>query len=162
MLSLNMKITLFTIGKNNDTIIQSAIERYVARISHYAKFDMKNLPDAKVSKSAGTEVQKQAEGTMILASLKPYDFVVLLDERGKEYTSREFATMLEKHFVSTSRNMVFIIGGPYGFSPDVYARADMKISLSRMTLTHEMVRLLFVEQLYRACTIIRGESYHHD
>ncbi len=106
--------------------------------------------------------QKEAEGAVLLSSVTPKDYVVLLDERGKEFTSREFASYVDRRTVSLAGNLVFVVGGPYGFSQDVYDRANDKISLSRMTLTHEMVRLFFVEQLYRAMTILRGEPYHHD
>ena len=124
-------------------------------------FTIKVLPELKSTKSLTEEQQKSKEGEMILKVVSPSDDVVLLDEHGAEYRSIEFASWLEKKR-NSGRNIVFIIGGPYGFSPDVYKRANGKISLSKMTFSHQMVRLIFTEQLYRACTIIRGESYHHE
>lgn len=157
-----MKITFLNIGKNNDKEIQKLIERYVSRISHYVKFEQKILPDVRQSKSLSTEKQKEIEGKSILNVIGEGCFVVLLDERGKQYTSRGFAEMIERHLIRGTRDLVFVVGGPYGFSEQVYDRADDMLSLSKMTLTHEMVRLFFTEQVYRACTIIKGENYHHD
>ena len=157
-----MTITLITIGKNSDKSIEELINRYVKRLSHYVKFETKCLPDAKTAKGDATDRQKQIEGANILAAIKPSDHVILLDERGVEYTSRGFAEMIDSHMLRGTRDIVFVVGGPFGFSQDVYNRANQLFSLSRMTLTHEMVRLFFVEQVYRAFTIIRGESYHHD
>ena len=124
-------------------------------------FGITTIPAIKNTKSLSEDQQKQAEGELILRLIQPSDTVVLLDEHGAERTSMEMATWLTRK-QQTARRLVFIIGGPYGFSADVYGRADEKISLSRMTFSHQMVRLIFVEQLYRACTIIRGESYHHE
>ena len=124
-------------------------------------FNITVIPALKNTKSLSEDQQKQAEGELILRLIQPSDTVVLLDEHGAERTSMEMATWLTRK-QQTARRLVFIIGGPYGFSADVYGRADEKISLSRMTFSHQMVRLIFVEQLYRACTIIRGESYHHE
>ena len=157
-----MKITFLNIGKNNDKEIQKLIERYVSRISHYVKFEQKILPDVRQSKSLSTEKQKEIEGKSILNVIGEGCFVVLLDERGKQYTSRGFAEMIERHLIRGTRELVFVVGGPYGFSEQVYDRADDMLSLSKMTLTHEMVRLFFTEQVYRAFTIIKGENYHHD
>ena len=157
-----MKITFLNIGKNNDKEIQKLIERYVSRISHYVKFEQKILPDVRQSKSLSTEKQKEIEGKSILNVIGEGCFVVLLDERGKQYTSRGFAEMIERHLIRGTRDLVFVVGGPYGFSEQVYDRADDMLSLSKMTLTHEMVRLFFTEQVYRAFTIIKGENYHHD
>lgn len=157
-----MKITLLTIGKNSDKKIEELISRYVERLKFYVKYDNLSLPDVKLSKNESTEKQKQLEGASVLSSVKPSDFVILLDERGREYTSREFANFIESHMINATRDIVFVVGGPYGFSQEVYDRANSLISLSKMTLTHEMARLFFVEQLYRAFTIIRGENYHHD
>lgn len=157
-----MKITFLNIGKNNDKEIQKLIERYVSRISHYVKFEQKILPDVRQSKSLSTEKQKEIEGKSILNIIGEGCFVVLLDERGKQYTSRGFAEMIERHLIRGTRDLVFVVGGPYGFSEQVYDRADDMLSLSKMTLTHEMVRLFFTEQVYRAFTIIKGENYHHD
>lgn len=157
-----MKITLLAVGKTNDKAIQELIERYITRLKHYAKFEIKTLPDVKVGKNTPTLQAKEMEGRKILENVSTSDLVILLDERGMELSSTQFAEMLQKHFATSPRDMVFVIGGPYGFSQDVYERADKKLSLSRMTLTHEMVRLFFTEQLYRAFTIIKGENYHHD
>jgi len=124
--------------------------------------DIVIIPDLKSTRGITEEVQKQKEGAGIMASLQPGDHVCLLDERGIEMTSREFATMIDRRMNQGLKRLVFVIGGPYGFSQEVYSRADSKMSLSRMTFTHEMVRLFFVEQVYRAMTILRGEPYHHD
>ncbi len=142
--------------------LRELYERYVARIPHYMPFEAVAIPDIKSGRSLGTEQQKQREGETILARICPGDYVVLMDERGREMTSREFASFIDKKASSLSRNLVFVIGGPYGFSDNVYARADMKMGLSRLTFTHEMARVLTVEQIYRAMTILRGEPYHHD
>ncbi len=157
-----MKITFLTVGKNTDRKIEELVARYTSRLAHYVKFEARALPDVKATKGMTTEHQKQTEGISILSALTPSDHVILLDERGDMPTSRGFADLIERHLLRGTRNLCFVVGGPYGFSPDVYARADSLLSLSRMTLTHEMVRLFFVEQVYRAFTIIRGESYHHD
>lgn len=156
-----MKITFMTVGKNADAMIQPLIDRYVRRLGHYVRFETRTLPDVKTGKNDTAERQKKLEGDLILGALRPSDHVVLLDERGKEMTSPGFAGMLGKHMLGGGADMVFVVGGPFGFSQAVYDRADRMMALSQMTLTHEMVRLFFVEQLYRAFTIIRGESYHH-
>ncbi len=124
--------------------------------------EMVIVPDIKSSKALTEDAQKQREGQTIISMLQPGDVVVLLDERGKEFTSREFAAYVDKKMVQGIKRLIFVIGGPYGFSSEMYQRANEKISLSRMTFTHEMVRLFFVEQIYRAMTILRGEPYHHD
>lgn len=157
-----MKITFLTVGKNNDDQIEKVIGRYMNRLAHYAKVEAKSLNDVKVRGAISPDVQKKMEGASILAAVRPGDHVVLLDEGGKEYTSRQFSELLSRHLVGGTRELVFVVGGPFGFSSEVYERADALLSLSKMTLTHEMVRLFFVEQLYRAFTIIRGENYHHD
>lgn len=146
----------------NDAPIIEAMERYVKRLVHYVPFQVITLADVKNTRSMTEERQKEAEGVTILSAVTAKDFVILLDERGKEFTSRDFASYIDRRTLSLPGNLVFVVGGPYGFSADVYERANDKISLSRMTLTHEMVRLFFVEQLYRAMTILRGEPYHHD
>lgn len=156
-----MKITFLTVGKNADKQIEELVSRYVSRLSHYVKFEHKCLPDVKLSKNDSTDRRKQLEGQNILAAIKESDHVVVLDERGNEPTSQQFAATIEKHLLQGTRDMVFVVGGPYGFSRPVYDRADRMMALSRMTLTHEMVRLFFVEQLYRAFTIINAENYHH-
>lgn len=157
-----MKIQLYVIGRTATSYIDEGISNYVSRLSHYIPFEIKTIADIRNTRRLTEEQQKAAEGELLLQALQPGDCVILLDERGREYTSREFATMVEKRMATLSRNLVFVIGGPYGFSQRVYDRADGKISLSRMTFSHEMVRLFFVEQLYRAMTILRGEPYHHD
>ena len=156
-----MKTELIMVGKTVDKLYTKGISDYQARIGHYMPFNITVIPALKNTKSLSEDQQKQAEGELILRLIQPSDTVVLLDEHGAERTSMEMATWLTRK-QQTARRLVFIIGGPYGFSADVYSRADEKISLSRMTFSHQMVRLIFTEQLYRACTIIRGESYHHE
>lgn len=156
-----MKTELIMVGKTVDKLYTKDIGDYQERIGHYMPFNITVIPALKNTKSLSEDQQKQAEGELILRLIQPSDTVVLLDEHGAERTSMEMATWLTRK-QQTARRLVFIIGGPYGFSADVYGRADEKISLSRMTFSHQMVRLIFVEQLYRACTIIRGESYHHE
>ena len=156
-----MKTELIMVGKTVDKLYTNGIGDYQERIGHYMPFNITVIPALKNTKSLSEDQQKQAEGELILRLIQPSDTVVLLDEHGAERTSMEMATWLTRK-QQTARRLVFIIGGPYGFSADVYGRADEKISLSRMTFSHQMVRLIFVEQLYRACTIIRGESYHHE
>lgn len=138
------------------------MDDYEARVKHYVGFDIIVIPDLKNTKALTEEQQRQAEGALILKQLQPGDTVVLLDERGKEFRSIEFAEWMERKQHTVSRRLVFVVGGPYGFSPEVYARANEQLSLSRMTFSHQMVRLFFVEQIYRAQTIIRGEPYHHE
>lgn len=157
-----MKIILLAVGKTADRTMADAIENYVKRIKHYTPFEFKILPDVKTGKNVTEDKQKQLEGQQFMTCIQPGDKVVLLDERGKEYSSMEFSSYLGNCLSALQRNLIFIIGGPYGFSPEIYARANEKISLSRMTLTHEMVRLFFTEQIYRAFTIMRGEPYHHE
>ncbi|MCR5696147.1 MAG: 23S rRNA (pseudouridine(1915)-N(3))-methyltransferase RlmH [Marinilabiliaceae bacterium] len=157
-----MKLTLLTIGKTDDAYINEGITRYTDRIRHYMPFEMVVLPDVKRSKGLTPEMQKRAEAKIISEQLTPTDIVCLLDENGKEYTSRAFADYITKTSNSGARRLIFIIGGPYGFDDEIYSKANHKISLSRMTFSHQMVRLIFAEQLYRAMTIIRGEPYHHD
>ena len=156
-----MKTTLILVGKTNGKLFNEGIDDYAKRIGHYTPFAVNVLPELKSTQSLSASQQKDKEGKMILKSISPSDFVVLLDEHGTEYRSMEFAKWIEKRR-NGGRDLVFVIGGPYGFSPDVYNRADALISLSRMTFSHQMVRLIFVEQLYRACTIIKGEPYHHE
>lgn len=157
-----MKILLLAVGKITTPYINTGIENYLKRVGHYIPVDLQVIPDVKATKALTEEAQKQREGTAILAALQPGDVVVLLDERGREFTSREFSEYLDKKMIQGIKRLVFIVGGPYGFSQEMYARANEKISLSRMTFTHEMVRLFFIEQIYRAMTILRGEPYHHD
>ncbi len=157
-----MKIVLLAVGKTSTPYIASAVGEYERRINRYLPFEISVIPDLKSSRALTEEVQKQREGAAILASLQPGDYMVLLDERGREMTSREFAADIDLRMVRGLKRLIYVVGGPYGFSPEVYARADAKLSLSRMTFTHEMVRLFFTEQIYRAMTILRGEPYHHD
>lgn len=156
-----MKTLLILIGKTNDKHFAAGISEYVQRINHYMPFETVTIPELKNTKNITENQQKQAEGELIAKYLQPTDCVVLMDEHGKEYRSMEFARWLTQK-QNTVRRLVFIIGGPYGFSQQVYDRADDMVSLSKMTFSHQMVRLIFTEQLYRACTIIRGEPYHHE
>ncbi len=156
-----MKTNLLLVGKTVDKHFVAGIEDYAERISHYMPFKITTIPELRNTKSLTEEQQKQAEGELILKQIQPSDTVVLLDEHGRELRSVEYAQWLSQK-QQTARRLVFVIGGPYGFSPDVYARANEKISLSKMTFSHQMVRLIFTEQLYRACTIIKGEPYHHE
>ncbi len=157
-----MEIVLLTIGKTSDKEIASLTEKYVARLRHYISFRIENIPDVKRSKGNSPERQKELEGELILNRIESSDHLSLLDERGEEMTSGEFAGLLQKRMLSGLRRLVFAIGGPYGFSKAIYSRADSKISLSRMTFNHEMVRMFFVEQIYRGMTILKGEPYHHE
>lgn len=157
-----MKIVVIAVGKTSTDYISRGVDEFLKRANRYLSVELTVIPDIKASKALAEETQKQQEGRNILASLLPGDIVTLLDERGKELTSREFSGMIERRMIQGTKRLVFVIGGPYGFSKEVYERADSKLSLSRMTFTHEMVRLFFVEQIYRAMTIMRGEPYHHD
>ncbi len=156
-----MKAELILVGRTVNKSFTQIIDDYRERITHYLPFSITTVPELKNTKSLTEELQKTAEGELILKQLQPSDTVVLLDEHGKEPRSIELASWLEKK-QQTARRLVFIIGGPYGFSPAVYQRADEQLSLSRLTFSHQMVRAIFLEQLYRACTIIKGEPYHHE
>lgn len=156
-----MKITLLVVGKTTDKTLDSLIADYQKRLTHYISFEMQVIPELKNAKSLSFEQQKTLEGQEILKVVGLTAFVVLLDEHGKEYRSIEFADYLQKR-MSAGQDMYFVVGGPYGFSPEVYARANGKISLSQMTFSHQMIRLIFVEQIYRAMTILRNEPYHHE
>ncbi len=157
-----MKTTLILVGKTTDKHIAALIDDYTSRLQHYAPFEMTVIPELKNTKSLSEQQQKQAEGELILRQLQPSDHVVLLDERGKTFRSVELAAWMTKKQQAAQRRLVFVVGGPYGFSEDVYRRANEQLSLSPMTFSHQMVRLVFVEQLYRAHTIIKGEPYHHE
>lgn len=157
-----MEITLLVIGKTSSREISVLMDHYASRLRHYVPFRTVYLPDAKKSKCPDEARQKSNEGEMILAATQPSDHICLLDERGKEFTSVEFSESIRKRMNSGLKRLVFVIGGPYGFSKSVYDRADSMLSLSRMTFNHEMVRLFFTEQVYRAMTILRGEPYHHE
>ncbi len=156
-----MKITLLTVGKTEDAYLREGIDTYLKRLKHYTKLEVIDLPELKNTKALSTEQQKAKEAELILKKLSNTDHVVLLDENGHEFTSAQFADYLNKKNIGAVQNLVFIIGGPYGFDAGVYRRANEKLSLSRMTFSHQMVRLFFTEQLYRAFTIIKGEPYHH-
>lgn len=156
-----METSLMVIGKTTSKYIISGIDEYVARVKHYLPFELQVIPDIKGTRGMTPERQKEEEGKLILSRLTKGDALILLDERGKELTSVEFSEYMSKKMSSGLKRTVFAVGGPYGFSKDVYARADGMLSLSRMTFPHELVRLFFVEQLYRAMTILRGEPYHH-
>lgn len=156
-----MKITFITVGKTEDAYLKDGIEKYVKRLKHYTKLELVDIPELKNTKALTEDQQKAKEAELILKKITVQDHVILLDENGMEFTSVQFANYINKRSVSSSANLVFIVGGPYGFDPSVYQRANDKISLSRMTFSHQMVRLFFVEQLYRAYSIIKGEPYHH-
>lgn len=156
-----MKTELILVSKTTDKHLAAGIDDYVSRICHYLPFAITVIPELKNTKNMTEEQQKIREGELILQKIQPSDTVVLLDEHGKEFRSIEFADWLQKK-QNTARRLVFVIGGPYGFSESIYKRADEQLSLSKMTFSHQMVRLLFVEQIYRACTIIKGEPYHHE
>lgn len=156
-----MKTELVVVGKTTNKHIQACIDDYIERLGHYMSFGLTIIPELKNTKAMTAEQQKEREGELILQRLSATDTLVLLDEKGTEFRSIEMAAWLQKKQLS-ARRLVFVIGGPYGFSPEVYDRANEKLSLSRLTFSHQMVRLVFVEQLYRACTIIKGEPYHHE
>lgn len=156
-----MQIKLLAIGKTDNKALQSLIADYQNRLSYYVRFELEIIPDVKNAKHLTEDQQKQKEGELILQKINNQDVVVLLDENGKPKSSIAFANYLQKHMNSGIKRLVFVIGGPYGFSNDVYAKARAKLSLSTMTFSHQMVRLFFVEQLYRAFTILKNEPYHH-
>lgn len=156
-----MKTELLLVGKTVNKHFIAGINDYVERTNHYMPFNITIIPELKNTKALTEEQQKEREGDLILQKLQSSDTVVLLDEHGKELRSIEFADWLQRK-QNTTRRLVFIIGGPYGFSKAVYERANERLSLSKMTFSHQMVRLIFCEQIYRACTIIRGEPYHHE
>lgn len=157
-----MKVKLLVIGKTDKDYLNEGIELFRKRIPHYLPFDFQIIPDIKNTRNLPEDQQKEKEGELILAQLKTGDELILLDEHGKEYRSTEFASFLEKKMLAGTKTLVFCIGGPYGFSDKVYENAAGKISLSKMTFSHQMVRLIFCEQLYRALTILKGEPYHHE
>ena len=157
-----MNIDLIVIGKTDSAEMASLISAYQKRINFYTKFTITVLPDLRNRKSLSEEAQKKAEGGMLLSGIEASDYVVLLDERGAEVRSVEYAAWMQKRMGSGLKRLVFMIGGPYGFAPEVYARANDKLSLSKMTFSHQLVRIIFCEQLYRAFTIINREPYHHE
>lgn len=156
-----MKICLLVIGKTDEDYLRNGLDIFLKRLPHYILFEMKIIPDIRKVKNLSQEQQKEKEGELILQQLQPSDELFLLDEQGMEASSVDFARFLEKKMLSGIKRLVFVIGGPYGFSPSLYAGANGKISLSKMTFSHQMVRLIFIEQLYRAFTILKGEPYHH-
>ena len=156
-----MQIKLLAIGKTDHKDLQSLIIEYQKRLSYYIKFDFEIIPDLKNTKNLSEEQQKNKEGELILSKITPTDVLVLLDENGKQYDSIGFSEYLQKHMNSGIKQLVFVIGGPYGFSNEVYQKANGKISLSKMTFSHQMIRLFMIEQLYRGFTILKNEPYHH-
>lgn len=156
-----MNIKLLAIGKTDNKALQSLIDDYTKRLSFYVRFEMIELPDIKNVKNLSESQQKEKEGELILAKLSPTDQLILLDENGKNFSSVGFSDELQKKMNSGIKTLVFVIGGPYGFSDAVYSKAQGKVSLSAMTFSHQMVRLFFIEQVYRAFTILKGEPYHH-
>jgi 23S rRNA (pseudouridine1915-N3)-methyltransferase len=156
-----MQIKLLAVGKTDHKAILDLVEEYSARLGYYIRFELEILPDLKNTKSLSEATQKEKEGEHILKKLQASDELILLDERGKTFSSIEFSEFLQKKMNSGLRQLVFVIGGPYGFSESVYSRANGKISLSKMTFSHQMIRPFFIEQLYRSFTILRNEPYHH-
>ncbi len=156
-----MNIELVVVGKTDSREVGALVEEYKGRIGHYTRFGITIIPDIKNTRSMSETEQKRAEGESILRLLQASDYVTLLDERGVQPTSEEFADWMQKRMASGCKRLVFIIGGPYGFSEEVYARANGKIALSKMTFSHQIVRAIFAEQLYRSLTIINNEPYHH-
>lgn len=156
-----MTIKLIAIGKTDNKAIIELIEEYTKRLNFYVKFELEIIPDLKNTKSLSEQLQKEKEGELILKKTIPSDDLILLDERGKSYSSMDFSQFIQKKMNSGLKQLIFVIGGPYGFSDSVYARSNGKVSLSKMTFSHQMIRPFFIEQIYRAFTILRGEPYHH-
>lgn len=156
----HMKIKLITIGKTDESYLKEGINKYLSRLKHYVDLELIELPDVKTGKKLNVGLQKEAEGREIIKLISKSDFVVLLDENGKEFDSVNFSQFIQKR-MNTGMNLTFVIGGPFGFSKEVYLLSNMKIALSQMTFSHQMVRLFFAEQLYRSFTILKGEKYHH-
>lgn len=156
-----MKIILLTVGKTDTDYLKKGISIYESRLKHYIPFEIRTIPDIKNTKKITFEQQKEKEGELILKNINTSDYVVLLDEKAIEFSSVEFSKFIQKKMLSGIKNLFFVVGGPYGFSTDVYKRADSKIALSKMTFSHQMVRLIFIEQIYRAFTILKNEPYHH-
>ena len=156
-----MNVTLLVVGKTDAGYWKDALEAYVGRLRHYLPFEIAVVRAPKKVKNGTEAQQKEQEGRLLLQSLAAEDCCILLDERGKELTSKEFASYIEKKMQLCQKRLVFVVGGPYGFSDAMYERASDQISISRMTFSHQMIRPIFVEQLYRAMTILRGEQYHH-
>ena len=157
-----MQIELIVVGKTDSKEVSALVEMYQKRINHYCRFSMTVLPDLRNTKSLTPQQQNQSEGERILAQLTESDYVVLLDERGAAFRSVDFAEWMRKRMVSGLKRLVFVIGGPYGFSAEVYKRANQQLSLSKMTFSHQIVRAIFTEQIYRVFTILNNEPYHHE
>ncbi|MBF6628577.1 MAG: 23S rRNA (pseudouridine(1915)-N(3))-methyltransferase RlmH [Proteiniphilum sp.] len=157
-----MKIILLSVGKTDDLLFTQIIDEYRKRVNFYISFEMAVVPDLKNRKKLSEKEQKNEEGNLIQKALLPSDHVVLLDDKGKQYSSVEFARFIQKKMNTVSKRLVFVVGGPYGFSREIYDRANELLSLSRLTFTHQMVRVVFAEQLYRAMTILKNEPYHHE
>ncbi|MFC2109247.1 23S rRNA (pseudouridine(1915)-N(3))-methyltransferase RlmH [Bacteroidota bacterium] len=157
-----MKIKLLAIGKTDDRNLLSLIQTYENRLKHYIKFELEIIPDIKNVKNISEAQQKEKEGDLLLSKLQATDQLILLDEKGKDFRSVEFANFLQKKMNSGIKQLVFVIGGPYGFSEKVYKKAQGKVSFSKMTFSHQMIRLFVVEQIYRAYTILKNEPYHHE
>ncbi|MEN2280542.1 23S rRNA (pseudouridine(1915)-N(3))-methyltransferase RlmH [Algoriphagus sp. SE2] len=157
-----MQIKLIAIGKTDNQAIISLIDDYSKRLNFYIKFEFEVIPDLKNTKSLSETLQKEKEGELILKKLASSDQLILMDERGKSYSSVDFSEFLQKRMNSGLKQLVFVIGGPYGFSQEVYSRSNGKISMSKMTFSHQMIRPFFIEQLYRGFTILRNEPYHHE
>ena len=156
-----MKITFLVIGKTDEAYLREGIEKYLKRLKHYIAFQYLEIPDLKNVKHLSEEELKSKEAELIFKQLKPNDHLILLDENGEEFSSEAFAGFLNKKMLASVQNLVFVVGGPYGFHATIYKKAQAKISLSQMTFSHQMVRLFFTEQVYRAFTILKGEPYHH-
>ncbi|HAN00841.1 MAG TPA: 23S rRNA (pseudouridine(1915)-N(3))-methyltransferase RlmH [Marinilabiliales bacterium] len=156
-----MKATLLVIGKTDDSFIAEGINKFMLRINRYMSFDVEVIPDLRNSRNLTEQIQKEKEGELILKKIQSGDILVLLDENGQQFSSVAFSEWLNTQLVSGQKRLVFVIGGPYGFSQAVYQKASYKISLSKMTFSHQLVRLIFVEQFYRVHTILKGEPYHH-
>ncbi len=156
-----MKILFLVIGKTDERYLEEGIQKYIKRLEHYVSFEMKVIPDIKNRKNLSEEQQKKLEGELILSNVNVSDELVLLDENGKTFSSVSFSQWIDRQQNIGNKRIIFVVGGPYGFSKEVYEKSKAKISLSEMTFSHQMIRLIFVEQLYRAFTIIKGEPYHH-
>jgi len=157
-----MKIQLLTVGKTQQDFVRKGTDEFTERIKHYLPFELEVIPDLKNTRNLSQEQIKEKEGELILKNIRPEDYIVLLDEKGKEFTSLQFAQYIEKKMHSVPKRLVFVIGGAYGFSSAVYQAAQEKISLSKMTFSHQLIRVVFVEQLYRGLSILNNEPYHHE
>ncbi|MBK0384231.1 23S rRNA (pseudouridine(1915)-N(3))-methyltransferase RlmH [Pedobacter sp. SD-b] len=157
-----MKITLLVIGKTDDAYLIEGLDKYLKRLKHYIKFELQVLPDLKKTKNLTEQEQKIKEAALFFKFIQPQDDIILLDDKGSELSSTRFADLLNKKMIANVGHLIFLVGGPYGFDASIYQRANQKLSLSKLTFSHQMVRLFFVEQVYRAFTILKGEPYHHE